>query len=289
MRYSYLRPGAALPLVLSAMVSVGAQERSVMEIRGSVRSQQQAIFQGLQVEIVPTSGVRQTWRADISVDGSFAFREVPVGDYVLRVVNRSGGVIEETLVSVRDHSTELEVHLPREDRAKPGRRISLRQLQHPPTREAMKAVAAAQKFARSGDDAKAVAELQKAVRLSPDFAGAHTNLGAEYMRLHDYQRARQEIELALQIAGPNGPDLCNLAFLDAVEGRIPEAVEAARASVRADPGNAQAHYLLGTLLLQERRTVADGVRELEEAAPALPAAREMLERVRAASRNGGRP
>ena len=85
----------------------------------------------------------------------------------------------------------------------------------------------------------------------------------------------------MEITGPNAVDLSNLAFVDTAERRFAEALEDARAAVRADPSNAGAHYILGTLLLLDQRTMAEGVRHLEQAAPAVAGAREVLERVRA--------
>jgi Tfp pilus assembly protein PilF len=37
--------------------------------------------------------------------------------------------------------------------------------------------------------------LEKAIQLSPTFANAHVALGASYLKLKDYARARKELEL----------------------------------------------------------------------------------------------
>ena len=142
------------------------------------------------------------------------------------------------------------------------------------------APAAAQRFSQEGEDGKAVEELQKAIRISPDYAAAHSNLAADYIRMKDYGEARREIQRALEIAGPNAVDLCNLAFLDTAEGRMPQALENVKAALRADPANANGHYILGTLLLLDKRTAEEGVRHLEQAAQTVPGARLMLSKLR---------
>ena len=49
------------------------------------------------------------------------------------------------------------------------------------------------------------------VKLSPEFAEAHTNLAAQYLRLGQYEQARGQSTLAMEIAGRNTRDLTNLA------------------------------------------------------------------------------
>ena len=280
MSYRCLRRVAAGILMLCAFRWAGAQDAQAVEVRGTVHSQQPTFLEGYVVEIRDLTPQHQTWRADVNIDGSFVLRNVPRGDYVLCVLNYRGGEIKQELVSVREAAAPVDVYLPREDRAAPGGRVSVRQLQHPPSRKAVEAAAAADKLARAGDTDRAVEQLRKAIRISPDFAAAHSNLGVQYIRERHWAEARAEIERALAIAGPNALDLCNLAFVDAAEGRYGEAMERARAALRADPAYANAHYVLGALLLMDRRTQEEGIRHLERAAEAVPGAREMLARVR---------
>jgi tetratricopeptide (TPR) repeat protein len=216
-------------------------------------------------------------------DGTFVVRDLPDGDYVLRVLTYQGAVLKEAFVNVQGPSTMVDVALPHVDRPAPGGPVSVRELQHPPSAKAVRAAAAAQRFSHEGERGKAVEELQKAIRISPDFAAAHSNLAAEYIRMKNYEAARQEIRQSLEIAGPNSVDLCNLAFVDAAEQRFAEAIEEAKAALRADPSSGNAHYILGTLLQLDKRTTAEGVRHLERAAQTVPGARQMLAHLRAGS------
>jgi tetratricopeptide (TPR) repeat protein len=258
-----------------------AQEAHQVDLKGSIHSETEVIYHGYVVELSATAP-RQIWRADVMSDGTFVVRDLPAGDYLLRVMTYLGAVVKEQFVNVYGFASTVEVTLPRADRM-PGGPVSVRELQHPPAAKAVRAAAAAQRFSREGDRGKAIEELQKAIRISPDFAAAHSNLAAEYIRSQEYGAARQEIRRSLEIVGPNAVDLCNLAFLNTAEHRFPEAVEEARAALRADPANGNAHYILGTLLLLERGTSAEGVRHLEQASQTVAGAREMLARVRPAS------
>jgi tetratricopeptide (TPR) repeat protein len=258
-----------------------AQDAKTVDLKGTIHSGTAVIYHGYVVEI---SGMvqRQTWRADVMSDGSFVVRDLPSGDYILRIMTYLGGEVKQEFLSVHGSPSTVDVTLPKQEPTAPGGPVSLRELQHPPAAKAVRAAAAAQRFSQAGEREKAVEELQKAIRVSPDYAAAHSNLGAEYIRMKDYGAARQEIQQALEIAGPNAVDLSNLAFVDTAERRLPQAVEDVKAALRVDPGNANAHYILGTLLLQDKGTAAEGVRHLEQAAQTVAGAREMLRYVRGA-------
>jgi tetratricopeptide (TPR) repeat protein len=266
-------------LTILAAACAFAQEPRRVDLKGSIHSDTEVIYHGYVVELIGTVQ-RETWKSDVMSDGTFVVRDMPDGDYVLRVLTYQGAVLKEEFVSLHGGGSQVDVALPHLDRPAPGGPVSVRELQHPPSAKALRAAAAAQRYSQEGERGKAVEELQKAIRLSPDFAAAHSNLGAEYIRLKEYAAARQEIRRALEIAGWNALDLCNLAFVDAAEQRFPEAIEEAKAALRTDPSNGNAHYILGTLLLLDKRTEAEGVRHLQQAAPTVPGAREMLAQLR---------
>jgi tetratricopeptide (TPR) repeat protein len=266
-----------------AVACAFAQEPHRADFNGSIHSDREAIYHGYVVELSGTVQ-RETWKADVMADGTFVVRDIPNGDYVLRVMTYQGAILKEEFVNVHGTGSTVDVTLPHVDRPAPGGPVSVRELQHPPAARAVRAAAAAQRFSQEGERGKAVEELQKAIRISPDFAAAHSNLAAEYIRMQEYEAARREIERSLEIAGPNAVDLCNLAFVDTSEHRFPQALEEVKAALRADPANGNAHYILGALLLLDQRTSAEGVRHLEQAAQTVAGAREMLARLRSASR-----
>ena len=78
-------------------------------------------------------------------------------------------LVHQELVTVNPQTGPLTVRLPAPAKkpSAPGT-VSMTQLRHPPDRKAFQAFAAAQRFSESGQTEKAVEELEKAVRISPE-------------------------------------------------------------------------------------------------------------------------
>lgn len=113
----------------------------------------------------------------------------------------------------------------------------------------------AQRFSESGQAEKAVEELEKAIRISPEYADAYNNLAVQHIRMGRFEEA------------------C---------GELARAIASARAALRLDSGSPQAHLILGSILAQDPRTRAESIPHLERAAETLPSARASLEQVRRA-------
>jgi tetratricopeptide (TPR) repeat protein len=185
------------------------------------------------------------------------------------------------MVNVNPQAGPLTVHLPGAagKPSAPGT-ISVTQLQHPPARKAVQAARSAQRFASAGNTEKAVEELEKAIRISPEYADAYNNLAVENMRRGRFAEAAGELERALALAGPDAPRLSNLAFAQCRLNLIPDAIASARAALRLDSGSPQAHLILGSLLARDPRTRVEAIPHLERAAETLPSARATLEILR---------
>jgi tetratricopeptide (TPR) repeat protein len=226
---------------------------------------------------------RRVAAADVRTDGTFEFRDVPYGSYQLAFTDPRGEAIYETLVSVEEQSSPLTVRIPepKVDRPPTGH-VSMTQLLHPPDRKAVQAMVAAQKRSAAGDYAGAAEELERAVRISSDYADAYTDLAAQHLRLGRYEQALNETARAMEIAGPTALGLCNAAVGQLALGRETEAVESLHRSLELDPQYAHAHYVLGSLLGKDRRTLSEAVSHLEQAAAKIPAARAALEQAKRA-------
>jgi tetratricopeptide (TPR) repeat protein len=258
------------------------QDLTVPFLRGEVQTGAAPVERST-VELDDPRTHRKVASADVRMDGSFEFRDVPHGSYQLAFTDPRGAVIHETLVSVDGQSAPLIVRIPERpvDRP-PAGRVSVTQLLHPPDRKARQATVAAQKRSAAGDYAGAAEDLERAVRISPDYAEAYTNLAAQHIRLRRYEQALGEIARATQLAGPTALALCNAAIAQLALGRESEAVESVRRSLELDPQYAPAHYLLGGLLGKDRRTLSEAVSHLELAAQKIPAARAALDRAKRA-------
>jgi len=83
-----------------------------------------------------------------------------------------------------------------------------------------------------GQEEDAITAYENALRLSPDFADAHANLGAILMD---------------------------------IPGRLPEAVDQFRLAIQSKPDHAKAHFYLGIALSNTPGRLADGIAEFQEA------------------------
>ena len=246
-----------------------------------MRSEATVPFHEYLVEVADLGHSTDTHRAEVQFDGTFQLRDIRSGTYTLRVTTLNGELVHQELVTVAPQTGPLTVRLPARP-AKPSApgTISVTQLRHPPSRKAFQAMAAAQRFSESGQTEKAVEELEKAIRISPEYADAYNNLAVQHMRMGRFEEACDELSRAIAIAGPNASRLSNLAYAQRQLNRFPEAIESARAALRLDPGSPQAHLILGSILAIDPRTRAESIPHLERAAETMPSARTILEKVR---------
>ena len=282
MKKEFPRLSVIFVFFLGGWVVAQPQDLTVPFVKGQVETGV-AMVERATVELDDPRTHRKVATSDVRSDGLFEFRDVPYGSYQLAFTDPRGVSIYETLVSVDGQSLPLVVRIPDQpvDRP-PSGRVSVTQLLHPPDRKALRAMVAAQKRSAAGDYAGAAEELERAVRISPDYADAYANLAAEHIRLGRYEQALSEISRAAAIAGPTALSLCNAAVAQIALGRRDEAVESVRRSLELDPQYGPAHYLLGGMLVKDRRTLREAVSHLEQAAPKIPAARAALEQVRRA-------
>ena len=128
---------------------------------------------------------------------------------------------------------------------------------------------AAQKLSASGEHQKAAEELEKAVRVSPGFAEAWVNLAAQHLHAGLYEQALAELSRAGEIAKPTAVAYYDSAFASFALHRDDDAFRSVRQALRLDPQYPQAHYLLGTHLAADRRTLPEGIAHLEQAYQAI--------------------
>jgi len=175
------------------------------------------------------------------------------------------------------------IRLPEPKVARPvSGQVSLTQLQHPPTKAAIRALLAASRLSESAQYEKAAEKLQEAIRESPEFAAAHSNLAAQKLRMRLYGEGLEECDRALRIAGPNQIDLTNRGFALVGLGRDREAEQTLRAAIRMNAANPRPHVVLGQLLAARPETQAEALMHLDRAADEIPAVRPLADQVRAA-------
>ena len=215
-------------------------------------------------------------------DNNLEFREVPSGDYWITVLDADGTEVYHGNVTVRmnDWPQAIDLDDGGKTAKKPGGLVSVSELKHPPARRAVEAAVEAQKLAEQGKIAEAAKRLEKAIRISPDYAAAHTNLAAQEIRLGRFEDAIVESRRAMALSQPNARDFGNLAYAEFQLNRRAEAIQAAEAGLRIDEQSAKLHYILGTLLALDQSTVRESIPHLELAARTIPGARANLDAVR---------
>jgi tetratricopeptide (TPR) repeat protein len=90
--------------------------------------------------------------------------------------------------------------------------ISLRQLQHPPSKKAIRLFQEAQRYSQAHDTAKAIGKLEEAIHIAPSFAEAHQNLGVQYARSGRTGEAITQFETVLEIGPPDAKAYSNLGW-----------------------------------------------------------------------------
>jgi tetratricopeptide (TPR) repeat protein len=225
---------------------------------------------------------------NLRADGYFEFRNIAYGDYWL-IVTEGDKTIYAGMVTAHPGGWEETLDLSAIRRARaaaapPTGPVSVAELRHPPSRKAFNAFIAAQQLAQSGRFAEATTQLEKAVHLSPDWPEAHTNLAADYLRLGRFENSIAESRRAIELNKPNAIDLGNIAFAEYSLNRRPEAIAAAREGLSADPSSPKLHYMLGSLLALDRKTLSESIPHLELAAKTIPGARQNLAAARQAMR-----
>jgi len=123
---------------------------------------------------------------------------------------------------------------------------------------------------QQGKPDEAAKALREAIRLAPDFAGAHTTLAAVLRQLGDAQGAAAESRAGAELA-KRSTDLQAAVFATnsgkrlRATGDLDNAITQFRAALAAAPDYAPAHFELG-LTLQQQGKKEEARRELEKAA-----------------------
>src|SRR6266545_3914964 len=110
---------------------------------------------------------------------------------------------------------------------------------------------------------EAVAELRQALSLSPGYVPARLYLAYIYLDIGRPQRAKEEIDAALEHS-PGNPQLLALGGEAQRQLKNPQAAaELTQQALKADPSSAEARYYLGLALFDLGKR-AEATRELEQ-------------------------
>ena len=114
---------------------------------------------------------------------------------------------------------------------------------------------------------EAIAEYREAVRIEPEFPEAHNNLANALVRTPgELPEAIAEYQAALRLQPDRAAVHFNLATaLARMTGRLPEAIAEYRAALRIEPHRGEAHYNLATALAQTPGGLPEAIAEYQAA------------------------
>jgi len=266
-----------LALFVSLLAATCAADNNVT-LRGEVKNVSSYTDVFLSVELVDPQSQRVVERTFTSSDGGFEMNEVPSGIYELRVVTQFGEVLLKSDADVRQTGVvSVSLALPQAAVERPaGESISVARLRHKPPKAALKAAVEAQKRSERGDFAGAAEHLRKAIRIDPEFSAAHTNLGAQLIRLRKPVEAEVEFRRALELDPADALNHSNLAFALLMLNRLAEAEPLGRRAVKMDSTSIRTHCVLGYILARRAETQHEAMEHLRYAARETPQAGKML-------------
>ena len=103
----------------------------------------------------------------------------------------------------------------------------------------------------AGDTRHALSQLTLATQLVPSEPAAWADLGLYYLRLSDFDQARQDLEKARDLAPKDGQILVLLGLLETQQGHLGDAVGDYKQAVQYDPNDLRARYTLEEALDQQ--------------------------------------
>ena len=104
-------------------------------------------------------------------------------------------------------------------------------------------------YEEAGLHKKAIEAYKQAIRIKPDIAEAHSNLGVAYGELGMYREAMEAYKQAIRIKPDYAEAHYNLGVIYSKSGMYREAMEAFNQAIRIKPDYAKAHYNLGIIYL----------------------------------------
>jgi Flp pilus assembly protein TadD len=179
--------------------------------------------------------------------GNFSFTGVPRGDYVVIIDKEQEFEPYSESVSIRTGAGEspfLNIRLRLKGEAKSAGVFNA-ELANVPAR----AVAFYNKAQEQAANPKAAIEqLQKAIAEYPNFMLAYNELGVQYLRLGELNKADESLAKAMKLAPDSATPLLNHGILLTVMGKFPLAVTELQTALKEKDQSANGHLYLGQAL-----------------------------------------
>jgi Flp pilus assembly protein TadD len=181
--------------------------------------------------------------------GNFVFRGVPKGDYVVIIDKEPEFEPFSQSVSVSAFSGDsyLSVRLRLKGAAKSEPGVLNAEFANVPP-NAVATYNKALQSAQAGDHKAAVEQLHQAISEYPNFMLAYNELGVQYTKLNDLNKADEALRTALKLSPDGATPLLNHGIVLALMGKFDLAVNDLERSLKEKDQSAQGHLYLGQAL-----------------------------------------
>ena len=247
---------------------------SAANLNGEIVCEQCNNFTAMYVEVSTiSSSTPATARVPLDSNGRFHVRGIKTGEYSVTVTNGQGEELTRDYVTVSESGAPVAVRLssiPQQQEVADSGTVSVKRLEHKVPKQAKKLFKQAMKKAKGGDSIAAIALLQKAVQIEPEYIEALNNLAARYMMVDDVERAIPHLEKAIAINPHESRLYSNLALAFLNTGNPADAETAARQALKLDPSDRRARYMLGMSLFTQRRFTEETLTNLRQSQDVFP-------------------
>jgi Tetratricopeptide repeat len=161
--------------------------------------------------------------------------------------------------------------------AEPLAPVSVHDLLIPP--KALKEIQRSQKAFDSGDIRASSDHLQKALRIYPDIPQAHFDLGGNYLRLHQYEKALPELQQFVDTYPDRPQGHYGISVALFLLHRYPEAEVSARKAMDLDPDPLEYRYMVGSAMIAQGRCTSETKELLRQSEPKFPNASLVLAQI----------
>jgi tetratricopeptide (TPR) repeat protein len=158
-----------------------------------------------------------------------------------------------------------------------GSTVSVDTLQIPET--ALKEMHEFQKKFDEGKIDEAARHAEKALKIFPQWAAAHQDLGQSYARMRQYDKAFAEFHNAASLDAKMVAPWVSMAGAYFLQGQYHEGENAARRALELDPANGPATYFLGRTLVAQEHELTNAMELLRKSQEQFPAAHLVLANV----------
>jgi tetratricopeptide (TPR) repeat protein len=261
-----------------AIPAFAQDPRILSSVKGMVITNEPLAGNRLIVTLAEAINGKQLSRSYVAGDGSFELRDVPPGVYTVELAAIGGEPIEQQMVSLNSTGDRIEIRLPvRENKPIGSGTVSVRQLQqHPVSANSKKIFEAAQKASAAGDYLKAVGILKGALKDASVEPYARMNIGVAYIKSGQAALAIPELQEAARLMPDDAVAHMNLAYALLLTRQFDEAEAKCRRALQLDRNNFKAHWVMGSILLNQGSHEEEGAEELHFASREIPKARVVL-------------